>query len=134
MSNEYKDYYEDLYCEFEDRVEALDFLPDGWVKSFVPKLKEELFDIIGSYTENFEIMQAKQKWGELRVYWCWEDKDYSDLESADMNKLYGQIENILEKYTAISRETCAVCGKLSTSYTTGLVLPVCEECKEEGKR
>lgn len=30
MSNEYKDYYEDLYCEFEDRVEALDF-STGWL-------------------------------------------------------------------------------------------------------
>ena len=63
MSNEYEEYYDDLYCEFEDRVEALDFLPDGWVKSFVPKLKEELFGIIGSYAENFEIVRAKEKWG-----------------------------------------------------------------------
>ena len=95
----------------------------------MPKLKEELFGIIGSYAENFEIIQAKEKWGELRVYWCWEDKDYSDLEAADMNELYGKIENTLEKYATISRKTCAVCGKSATSYTTGWVLPVCEECK-----
>lgn len=131
MSNEYKDYYDDLYCEFEDRVDILDNLPDGWVSSFIPTLKEELFNMLGSYVEDFEIMDAKEKWGELRVAWCWSDREYSALEIEDMNELCDRIEDMLEKYMSISRRTCAKCGKRTVLYSSKYELPICDECGKD---
>ena len=44
MSNEFKDYYYDSREMFDDAVSELDSLPSGWVSSFVPQLKDELFE------------------------------------------------------------------------------------------
>jgi len=44
MSNEWKDYQHDIRTDFEYNFEsAIDGIPDGWIKSFFPQLKDELF-------------------------------------------------------------------------------------------
>lgn len=130
MSNGYKDYVNDLRTQFDINTEALSLLPDGWVKSFVPKFKEELLDALGCYAEDFYIDQAKEKWAALRVYWHWRDRKYCEHEWADLNELTQTVQDIIYKYADISFKTCMVCGEEADSHTRGYVMPVCDEHSE----
>ena len=42
MSNEYKDLVSDRWTEFEANTSMLNYLPIGWVKSFIPKMQKEI--------------------------------------------------------------------------------------------
>lgn len=106
MSNEFKDYYYDSREMFDDAVGELDSLPSGWVRSFVPQLKDELFEALGQYAEDLYILQCKEKYGEMRLYWCFPDRDYyTDEDYDNLEELCPTIQDIVDKYTEISRET-----------------------------
>jgi hypothetical protein len=128
MSNEYKDYMNDLREQFDVNTEELNNLPEGWVKSFVPQMKDELFDALGCYAEDFYIDQAKEKWAALRVYWHWRDRKYCEHEWHDLNELTNTVREIIYKYTDISFETCMCCGETASHHTRGYVVPVCNNC------
>ena len=123
MGNEHKDWH----TRFDDNITAFDSLPRGWVKSFVPKMKDDLLEALGPYAEDFVILEAKEKWGELRIYWNWGDRDYTNEECDDLNKLYNAIENIIDEYSELSRKICVKCGAVATHFKDGL--PYCEEDK-----
>lgn len=127
MSNEYKDYVNDMREQFDANTEELSNLPEGWVKAFVPQMKDELFNALGSYVEDFVIDQAKEKWAALRVYWHWKDRERCEHEWHDLNELTQTIREIIYKYTDISFETCMICGEDASHYTRGYIVPVCEE-------
>lgn len=82
-----------------------ELLPEGWQNTFVPDLIEDLESITD---ENFEILDCKEKWNELRIY-----------HNSD-NPI---IDNIIDKYTTISSHTCMSCGKQIEN--SGL----CENCR-----
>lgn len=126
MSNEYKDWKNDIIVTLNDKMWEVEFLPDGWVDTFVPELKKELVDVLGSYVDYFEVLQIKEKYGALRMYWRWTDRDYTDAEAKDLNTLYTEIESVIHKYEQISEKTCVVCGGVATKLTTGWVMPVCD--------
>ena len=42
MSSEYKDWYNDNLTALNAKMYEVDLLPDGWTKTFIPKMKEEL--------------------------------------------------------------------------------------------
>ena len=67
MSNEYKDWKADLRETFEDKVKELNIQYDGWVNSFIPHLKDELFDLLGSYVEQFNVLEIKEKFGKKSI-------------------------------------------------------------------
>ena len=127
MSNEMKDYMNDLREQFNTNTDELNTLPEGWVKSFVPQLKNELFNTLGCYAEDFYIDQAKEKWAALRVYWHWNDRKYCEHEWEDLNKLTQVIYDIIYKYADISFKTCMICGENADGHTRGYVMPVCDE-------
>lgn len=108
---------------FEDTIVALDWLPKGWVRSFVPYLKYELLDTLGRYMDDFEIIQAKEKYGALRIYWAWRDREYTEHEIKRLNILYDYIEDVISKYEDISMLTCMNCGSENTIAGT-----LCCEC------
>lgn len=95
----------------------LDQMPDGWRIAFgiqmCEELKEELlkYDYLNEYT----ITEIKEKYGELRWYDGGSPKD-------------SQIYDIIEKYSKLSEETCIVCGRPATCYTTGWISPYCRTC------
>lgn len=121
MGNEHKC----QHTRFDDNITAFNSLPIGWVKSFVPKMKDDLFKALGPYAEDFVILETKEKWGELRIYWNWGDRDYTNEECDDLDKLYNDIENIIDEYSELSRNTCVKCGAPATYFKDGL--PYCEE-------
>jgi hypothetical protein len=129
MSNEYEDWTRDLRAEFDVKTEALNYLPDGWVKTFIPQMKEELFEVLGSCVHNWRILDAKEKYGVLRVYWCWEQERYDEI-AADEEALYDSIENIIDKYSKISFRTCAICGESAMCVED---LPLCANCYKKLK-
>lgn len=133
MSNGYKDMITDRRAEFNAKMWEAAYLYDGWHKAFVPQMMDELFDALGSYVEDFEVLQIKEKYSKLVIYWNWDDRDYTDEERADLNELYEIIENIIKKYSDISDKTCVECGGKATYFSTGWTLPYCDSCRDKSK-
>lgn len=128
MSNEMKDWTNDMREQFDANTAELNNLPEGWVKSFVPQMKYELFNALGSYAEDFHITEAKEKWAALRVYWNFGDREYNESEWADLNEISVAIYEIIAKYTDISFKTCMICGEDADGYTRGYIVPICNDC------
>lgn len=131
MSNEYKDWKRDLRETFEEKVKDLNFLYDGWVNSFIPKLKDELFDLLGSYVEQFNVLQIKEKFGKLTIYWNFDLDGLKDEYVQDVEELYEQIEDLLRKYAEISSKTCIICGEPGVVRDDYWITPWCDKCYEK---
>ena len=133
MSNEWKDYQHDIRSDFANNfVSAIDGIPDGWIKSFMPQLRDELFKACGAYADEIMFYQIKEKYGALRVYWNFPDRDYyTEEDNIEINELVPVIRNIVEKYVDISEHTCTICGKAATHMTTGYIEPLCDNCDDK---
>lgn len=133
MSNEYKDWKADLRQIFEEKVRDLDFLYNGWVSTFVPRLKDDLFNLLGSYVEQFVVLQIKEKFGKLVIHWNFNLFDLYGLEDTyvkDVEELYEEIEELLHKYSDISGKTCIVCGEPGVMRDDYWSAPWCDKCYE----
>lgn len=140
MSNEFKDWYNDLtdtqkkiynitkeypFLTPEDENYFYDYLdleiPKGWYKLFFqmcgdikPILeREDLMD-------KFRFVQVKEKFGEMICY----TNKYSAKE----------IDDIIVKYQYISSRICNNCGKPATCTTAGYILPYCHDCWKDHVR
>lgn len=130
MSNEYKDWKADLRETFEEEVKELNIMYDGWVNSFIPQLKDELFDLLGSYVEQFNVLQIKEKFGKLNVYWNFDLDGLQNEYVEDVEELYEKIEELLRKYEGISSKTCIVCGETGIMRDDYWMTPWCDKCYE----
>lgn len=132
MSNEYKDWISDQKVQFDINTEEMNDLPKGWVKSFVPKFKDDLFNVLGGFAEDFIVTQCKEKYGSMRLYWAWKSRTYNDDELLCLSELCESINNIVDKYSNISYKTCVVCGDEAEEYSKCWVLPFCSYCFKNG--
>ena len=101
----------------------LDALPEGWVRCFGTMLAKELNDILkkAKYERKFRILQAKEKFGEMRVY-------HNSVPSS----IYEEINRTIDKYTYLSQNICAICGRPDVYMTyTGWDYPLCKSCYEK---
>ena len=130
MSNEYKDYMNDLRILFNEKMYEVAFLYEGWIKAFVPQMMNELFNALGSYVEDFEVYQIKEKYGNLTIYYGWKYRDYTDEENEDRKEINGAVNNIIDKYRKISEHTCVQCGGKATFFSDGWVIPWCDDCRD----
>ena len=130
MSNEYKDWKADLRETFEEKVRELNIQYDGWVNSFILQLKDELFDLLGSYVEQFYILEIKEKFGSLRIYWSFDLNGLQDKYIEDVEELYEKIEAVIHKYEDISSKTCIVCGEYGVMRDDYWMTPWCDKCYE----
>jgi formylmethanofuran dehydrogenase subunit E len=128
MSNEWKDYQNDLRAIFNDKMWETGFLYDGWQKAFVSQMMDELFNTLGPYVEDFMAHQIKEKYGSLTIYWGWKHRDYTDEENHDRKEIDDAVKCIVEKYRKISEHTCVQCGEKAVLLSTGWVLPFCNNC------
>lgn len=117
--------------ENSDDVCWFDEIPFGWVKAFGKEMCDELLATLGKYVDDFIILQMKEKFGELRVYWAFEDKDYTATETEEIGEIQLKVHNIIDKYASISARTCVECGKEAVYMTEQWVLPYCAECAPE---
>ena len=65
MSNERKDWEEDLKRHLYIQIGGFYGLPKGWVKFFLPSLIDDLFNILGGYAEDWIVLQVKEKFNEF---------------------------------------------------------------------
>lgn len=93
----------------------LDDMPIGWRKCFGTQMCDEIKTQLKKHgqLEKYRILQIKEKWGELRWYDSWS---------------YKEINDIIDKYTNLSRRTCIICGNPATKISTGYISPYCDNC------
>ena len=132
MSNEYKDWHNDIVTALNSKMWEADFLPEGWTNTFIPEMKKELANALGSYVYDFVVFQIKDKYGTMRMYWSWADRKYNSTEMIDLTEISEEVDSIIDKYAIISEKTCVVCGKEATEMTDGWVMPMCSYCFENG--
>lgn len=88
----------------------------GWYKRFGHQYIRELNEIIvKDNIQDFEILQIKEKFGELRSYLFPYTESLEEFES---------------KYEELSKGTCYNCGNDAEYMTTGWILPICDRCIE----
>lgn len=99
----------------------LDDIPKGWKKAFGVQMCEELRDILieADYLDKYQVVQAKEKYGVLRIY-----------DNGVPESIYDKYHAWLVKYEALSRDTCICCGKPGKMRTDGWISPWCDECYE----
>jgi hypothetical protein len=120
------------YPENTDEICWLNDIPLGWVKGFGKEMCDELLEALGEYADDFIIVQLKEKFGTMRMYWYWDDKDYSDADASELNQLADVIEDIIRKYERVSRQTCFICGSQRALMSYGAwIIPVCDNCNKK---
>lgn len=109
------------HCWLED-------IPSGWVDAFGEQMCEELMEALGDYVDDFIIIQLKEKYGEMRLYYSWSDDIFFNEENAEqISIMQDKISNILAKYAELSSCTCIECGEEANYSSTGWICPYCEE-------
>lgn len=96
-------------------------MPDGWRKAFaIPMLEDfaKAIDQDGLDPKELRVIDVKEKYGELRWYWC------AKKESPNLDR-------ITTLYECVASAFCANCGRYPVMMTTGYILPLCEECWKE---
>lgn len=95
-------------------------MPNGWRKTFGEKMCEEINDELMIWPqedrEKFRVIDIKEKWAHL----CF----YTNFTSSHLNQIIG-------KYSLISRLTCIHYGGPARWITRGWYMPVCDECAQE---
>ena len=107
------------YVEGAEGTE-LDLMPKGWRKAFGEQMCEEVNNELMTWLQEdrkrFRITDIKEKWAHL----CF----YTNLTSPHLNQIIG-------KYSLISRFTCINCGEPAHWITRGWYMPYCQECADE---
>jgi hypothetical protein len=120
------------YPENTDEFCWLNDIPLGWVKGFGKEMCDKLLEALGKYVNDFIIIQLKEKYGAIRLYWRWDDKDYSDAEREELNQLADTIQGIIKDYEVISEHTCYSCGSMEARKTYGAwIIPRCKNCNKQ---
>ena len=117
---------------FDENTKSFNGLFNGWVEFFVSNLRDELYYALGDFSDDFVVLDCKEKYGSMVVYWSWKERPYTIDELMHINELYDTIESILHKYSNISRKTCVVCGEPAEEYSKCWVLPFCHYCFKNG--
>ena len=100
----------------------LDDMPDGWRKAFGRQMCEEIRRVLvkANYLYDYRIVQIKSKWAELRWY-----------DNGAPSSIYHELQDVIDKYTELSRKTCICCGRPATKLSCGWIDPFCTECAKK---
>lgn len=104
----------------------LHLIPLGW-----EEIGRKMITECEAINPSYQIEDMKEKWGELRVVSY--IQDYNDNEWFLPSCNDKEIEEIENKYIEQSRKTCWRCGTPATKYSTGWILPWCDDCAAEEK-
>lgn len=89
-------------------------IPDGWLNTF----GEMLVDEVNSVAPDSKVIEAKEKYGGLRL-------------SLETKHNYEEVIGIVDKYEVLSQNICAICGKPDVKITNaGWIYPLCKKCYE----
>ncbi len=96
----------------------LDDIPVGWRKAFGEMMCEEIKQelVRCNYLDEFRIVQAKEKFGEARIY-------------TNGTPVDCKVPEIIDNYSMLSRNICIICGKPDVPITNnGWISPYCKKC------
>lgn len=147
MSNEFKDWYNDLTDEQKQNYKLcikypiltphnrwtgdvrddymyeyteLDQMPTGWRIAFGEQWAADVQAVINKMSEEERdkvcIMDIKEKYGLLCQYFNY----YTD-----------ELDEVINKYTRLSKRTCIHCGAPATKISMGWISPWCDSCAEK---
>ena len=92
----------------------LDGLPDGWRLAFQDamcrEIQKEYLKLEEELRKDFYIIQAKEKFGSMRIYFSY---------ACD------SIEDIVERYSIKSERLCVACGAPADFISKGWISPWC---------
>lgn len=96
----------------------IDEVPEGWLKAFGYDFFIELIEALhkDQCFNEFEFLQIKEKFGQLRIY----ASNYGNATS-----------EVLSKYEELSKYYCIHCGKLATQISEGWICPWCDDCTKQ---
>lgn len=108
---------------FQSKIQMLvEDTPEGWWKAFGGDMLKDFYaaweHLDDKQKEEFDFLQVKEKFGELRIYMC--------PCTSEMNE-------ICHKYETKSRFVCINCGKPATKVSTDWILPFCDDCTKKVK-
>jgi len=107
IQEQYKDLFSDKFYDFS--------ISDGWLAIITSLLKSIKNDIMYNDMPEVKIIQIKQKFGGLRVYYDGGDDATRGMVTMAM---------------AIAEETCEDCGSTEDiSQTSGYIRTLCTKCK-----
>lgn len=98
----------------------LDDIERGWVKAFGMMMVKEIDVILrkAHYERDYRIAQIKEKWGRLTWY-----------DNGAPHEIYDELHRAIDKYSYLSENICAICGKPDVYMTfSGWDFPLCESC------
>lgn len=100
----------------------LDDIPEGWRKAFGKQMCEEIREVLikGNYLYDYQVVQIKEKYGQLRWYDC-----------GVPASIYRELQDIIYKYEDISERTCIRCGRPATKISLGWISPFCDRCADK---
>lgn len=105
-----------LYCDSEYKTTWLDYVPLGWREKFL-----EMCDALAPWRNKFEILQIKEKYGQLRVY-IWTD-DEVDVGG----EIYDQVKKVVDSFCKETAHICMKCGS-----TLEVKDCLCKTCRKWG--
>ena len=105
--------------DYDFSYTLLDSYPDGWRRVIVRNLRH-IKSLLKRYGEldSFRITDAKEKYGEARLYW-------SGVSSEECVK---QLEDLIWNMESDTGHTCCECGRPAKYVTQGYILPFCRKC------
>lgn len=114
----------DEYCGYWDESSGYlthwGDIPLGWRRAFGQEWLDDIDKIYCKLSleeqKDFFPVQLKEKFGSFRQYW---------------STYYEELDDVLEKYEALSTTYCIVCGAPATAWTTGWIMPVCKQCADD---
>lgn len=117
----------------EDRIDNLYLAfgfecDDGWYEL----LREMFSEIVARYEEagvpvDLEILQIKEKFAELRVYYSFKEESTPDKE-----ELRNDVDKIIEAYENKSRKVCEICGAEGEVRKKGYRMKtLCDQCNDK---
>ena len=112
------DWSGEIVKDYDYTSTYLDDIPVGWKIAFGEMMCEEIKQelIRCNYLNEFRIVQAKEKFGGLRIY--------TNGEPVDC-----KVQQIIDKYSALSENICVICGKPDVPITNnGWISPYCKKC------
>ena len=96
----------------------LDDIPVGWKIAFGEMMCEEIKQelVRCNYLDEFRIVQAKEKFGQARIY-------------TNGEPIGCKVQQIIDKYSVLSQNICIICGKPDVPITNnGWISPYCKKC------
>ena len=107
---------------------------DGWFR-LIDSLAGEIMKIYSdnNMSINLVVMQVKQKYGQLRFYYCFdyfiEDYDYDRFDELNISDLIFEAVRKAEEKSLYICENCGKHGKLRNE--SSWIVTLCDECNKK---